>query len=121
MAIEILEAGNADEKTEQDQAVFIANALNKFYPNHPWIVSFQSRALIIRHITIGQAVYRAIGRDGFGAVLPPGMRTPKELTRAAIEFGGRLLETFSLPRGAWDGRDPVVPAGWLRHKHKDFH
>lgn len=113
--IEILEKGTPEEKSEQELAVSIGQALNKFYPNHPWIVSFQGGAIIVRHLAIGQAMSREIGREGFGAVMPKGMKTPKEITKSAIEFGGMLLENFSLPRGPWDGREPIVPA---RYRHK---
>lgn len=115
MGVSILEYGNPDEQSEQDLAVQIGNELNKHYPNHPWIVAFQGRALIIRHMAIAHKMFLEIGRDGFGAVLPQGLRTHKEIVKAAIEFGGMLLENFGLPRGPWDGREPIVPK---RYRYK---
>jgi hypothetical protein len=34
--------------------------------------------------------------------------------------GGEMLEAFGLKRGSWDGREPVVPAGWKRKEPKSF-
>jgi len=108
--MELLERGNPDEWTELQLSVQVGEALNRHYPNHPWVIGFQGRAIIIRHLAIADSVARKIGRQGFGALLPrEKMGTPKEVARQAVMFGGQLLEAFGLPRGAWDGRDPVCP------------
>ena len=112
----ILEKGDPEEQSQEDLAVQVGQALNKFYPNHPWVVSFQGGALVVRHLSIAHKMFLEIGRDGFGAVMDPTkLDTPTSVTKSAIEFGGMLLENFGLPRGAWDGREPIVPA---RYKYK---
>lgn len=114
--IEILEKGTPEEQSQEDLAVQVGQALNKHYPAHPWVVSFQGGALIIRHLAIANLMWGAIGRDGFGAVMnPKKLGTPTSVTQSAVEFGGMLLENFGLPRGKWDGRDPVLPA---RYRYK---
>ena len=120
MAIEILEHGSLDERSDKEAAIAIAQALNKFYPNHPWIVAFQGRGLVVKHQAISDAMLEATGQRGFSALLPRGIKTHKDLTRAAIEFGGMLLENFGLPRGPWDGRDPVVPARYRWKQQASF-
>lgn len=105
-----IEAGDPEEAQELAQALEIGKILERHYPNHPWLISFQSKALIIRHLPIANAVAFATGKEGFGSVLPPGMVTPKNLTEAVVRHAGALLEAFGLPRGPWDGRDPIVPA-----------
>lgn len=120
--MEILEHGTPEEQSDQGLAIKIGQALEKFYPNHPWVVSFQGNALIIRHLSIAHKVWLDIGQDGFGALLPKDkLTTPKEIARSAIEFGGRLLEAFQLPRGPWDGREPITPASWGYKKTGSFH
>lgn len=119
--IELLEQGTKEEQSDQDLAFKIGAALNKFYPNHPWVVSFQGGALIIRHLSIAHAMFMQIGRDGFGAVMDrTKLNTPKEITKSAIEFGGALLENFNLPRGAWDGRMPTVPERYRYKQDRSF-
>lgn len=119
--IHVVERGDPEEQLDMDLAKRIGETLEQHYPNHPWIVCVQGRALIIRHLAIAFAVESRIGRSGFGSVLPrKAGDTHKSLTQCAIKFGGELLEAFSLPRGAWDGRDPVVP-DWNRRKERDFH
>lgn len=119
----VLEPGDADEQSDMQIAMQVGDALNKHYPDHPWVISVQGRAIIIRHLAIAAEVAAKIHREGFGAVLPKdGLGTPKEITASAVSFGGQLLEAFQLPRGKWDGRDPVCPA-WDRgtpFKHKGF-
>lgn len=106
---EILERGNDDEGSDRDLALRVGDALSRLYPDHPWIVSFQGRALVVRHMAIASAVREKLGRDGFGAVLKPNdMRTHSQTVQTAMRFGGLLLEAFGLPRGKWDGRPPVV-------------
>lgn len=119
--MEILEHGTPEERSDQDLAIQIGHALNKHYPNHPWVVSFQGHALIIRHLAIAHAMFREIGRDGFGAVMDPTkLDTPTSVMKSAIEFGGMMLENFGLPRKAWDGRDPVIPARYRYKQDRSF-
>jgi hypothetical protein len=119
----VVEQGDADEQSDMHIAKQIGDALQRHYPDHPWIVSVQGRAIIIRHLAIAAEVAAKIHREGFGAVLPKdALGTPKQIVRSAIQFGGQLLEAFSLPRGRWDGRDPICP-NWDRatpFKHKGF-
>ena len=106
----ILEAGDADEASDQALAVEIGKVLERKYPNHPWIVGFQSRGLVVRHLAIAAEVSRVLGREGFASLLPRDkFNTPTETAHTAMIFAGELLEAFGLPRGEWDGRPPVVP------------
>lgn len=117
----VMEQGDADEASLLSIAKHVGDALNKHYPNHPWVVGFQGGAIVVRHLVIAAEVERVIGKGGFSSLLPKDkLGTPKEITRSAVEFGGQLLETFGLKRGAWHGEPPIVP-GWNRGKHKDFH
>jgi hypothetical protein len=109
-----IERGDPEEAAELAQALDIGKILERHYPNHPWVISFQSKALIIRHLPIANAVTMATGKEGFGSVLPPGMVTPKNLTTEVVRHAGAMLEAFQLPRGPWDGRDPVVPADLIK-------
>jgi hypothetical protein len=112
--MKILEHGDADEATDRNLALEIGKVLERKYPNHPWLVGFQGRALVIRHLAIASEVARVLGREGFCAMLPPDkMNTPTELSHTVMVFGGQLLEAFGLPRGEWDGRPPVVPVHLL--------
>jgi len=104
-----IEPGDPDEASDLARALEIGQILERHYPHHPWVINFQSRALVIRHLAIANAVAFESGKEGFGSVLPPGIVTAKDLTQNVVRFAGALLEAFSLPRGAWDGRDPVVP------------
>src|SRR6266478_3098394 len=110
--VRVLEEGDADEASDMALALEIGDVLQKEYPSHPWVVGFQSRALVIRHMSIASEVERVIGRSGFASLLPRDkLGTPKDLRASVIEFAGQLLEAFDLPRGPWDGRLPKVP-GW---------
>lgn len=99
-------------------ALEIGAVLQKEYPNHPWIVGFQGRALVIRHLAIASEVTRVIGREGFSTLLRPG--APKQMPHIAVMSAGELLEAFGLPRGAWDGSLPKVPDSWKRRQERDF-
>lgn len=119
--IRVLEPGDADEASDRDLAIHIGQVLEKTYPNHPFIVGFQGRGLVIRHLAIASEMARIIGREGFATLLPrEKLGTPKEVTHSAVMFAGELLEAFQLPRGAWDGRLPVVPAGWKHKQDRAF-
>lgn len=118
--VHVLEQGDLDEASDMQLAQYIGDELQKAYPNHPWIISFQGRALVIRHLAIASEVARIVGREGFSSLLPrEKLGTPKQIRHTVIEFGGALLEAFGLPRGAWDGRLPVVP-NWNRKQSSDF-
>jgi len=111
----VTEAGDPDEQSDMAIAKQVGDTLQRHYPNHPWVISVQGRALIVRHLAIAAEVAAKIHREGFGSVLPKDkLGTPKQIRRTAVKFGGELLEAFQLPRGKWDGRDPICPAGWTR-------
>jgi len=117
----ILEHGDADEASDRDLAVHIGHILEKHYPNHPWLIGFQGRGLVIRHLAIASEMARIVGREGFATLLPrESLGTPKEVTHAAVMFAGELLEAFQLPRGAWDGRPPIVPTAWKYKQDRAF-
>ena len=117
----VMEQGDPEEASQLEVAKQVGDALNRAYPNHPWIVGFQGGGIVVRHLVIAAEVAVAIGKEGFSSLLPlDRLGTPKEINASAVEFGGQLLETFSLKRGAWDGELPIVP-GWARGKQKDFH
>ncbi len=119
--IRILDWGDEDEHSDLQLALDIGRVLEKHYPSHPWIVGFQGRGLIIRHLAIASEVARVIGREGFASVLPRDkLGTPKEVQHSVVMFAGALLEAFQLPRGAWDGRLPVVPASWRYKQDRQF-
>lgn len=115
--LKILEFGDADEVSDMELALEIGAILQKAYPNHPWIVGFQGRSLVIRHLAIASEVTRVIGREGFSTLLKPG--TPKQMGHIAVMAAGELLEAFGLPRGPWDGTPPTVPH-WKRKQDRNF-
>lgn len=116
----ILEHGDIDEASDRDLALYIGDELQRAYPNHPWIVGFQGRSLVIRHLSIASEVARVIGREGFASLLPrEKLGTPKEIKHSVLMFAGEMLEAFQLPRGPWDGRVPVVP-GWKPKQTENF-
>jgi hypothetical protein len=118
--IRLVEPGDADEASDLAICKQIGAELEKAYPDHPWLISFQGRAIIIRHLAISNVVKMEMGRDGFGAVLPrKATDTPAGIVRSAREFGGRLLEAFGLKRGRWDGSKPILP-NWAYKKAQGF-
>lgn len=118
--VHVLERGDADEASDMKLAMEIGDVLQKEFPNHPWVVGFQSRNLVIRHLSIASEVERVIGRSGFASRLPrERLGTPKEIRASVIEFGGQLLEHFKLPRGPWDGTLPTVPL-WRHGQDGNF-
>jgi hypothetical protein len=110
-----------DEGTDEDWAGAISQALDAHYPGHPWIVAFQGKALILRHVEIAHAVMMATGKSGFGSVLPPHRYgTRKEAIASAVKGAGEMLEAFGMPRGKWnEGTPPKVP-DWNRGKTAGF-
>lgn len=119
--IRLIEGGDADEASDRDLAIHIGQVLERHYPNHPFIIGFQGRGLVIRHLAIASEMARIIGREGFATLLPrEKLTTPKEVTHAAVMFAGELLEAFQLPRGAWDGRLPIVPRQWKHKQDRAF-
>jgi hypothetical protein len=111
----VIEQGDPDEQSDMQIAKWVGAALQRHYPDHPWVVCVQGRAIIVRHLAIAAEVAARIHREGFGSVLPKDkLGTPKEIVRSAVRFGGELLEAFQLPRGKWDGRDPICPPAWTR-------
>lgn len=117
----LVERGDPDEISDMELAKRVGQALCRQYPDHPWLVSFQGRALVIRHLAIADAVTLELGRQGFGSVLPRDkMGTHKEVEQSAMRCGGEMLEAFGLKRGQWDGTTPTVPKHWKR-KQTDFH
>ena len=118
--MKLLEAGSKDELSDEELAFRIGYALCNLYPDHPWLVSFQGRGLVIRHLAIASEVARVLGREGFASLLPrEKLGTYHQMVTTAMRFGGELLEAFSLPRSRWDGRPPTVPSEW-KHKQDSF-
>lgn len=119
--IRLIEPGDANESLDLQKAQEVAHTLEREYPNHPWLVSFQGRVLIVRHLAISDLVRIDLGRDGFGFVLKHwDASTASELARNAMLAGGQMLEAFGLPRGAWKGEPPQVPIGWKRRDARTF-
>src|SRR5208282_5087376 len=109
----IVEVGEPEESSYLETALEISQALEKHYPHHPWEVSFQGGALIVRHKVINHEVAAALRREGFGFVLPKNVaHNRRNAVKGAVEAGGAMLELFQLPRGKYDGRDPVIPSDW---------
>jgi hypothetical protein len=108
------------EATHLDWAIEISQQLEKHYPNHPWIVSFQGGALIVRHSLINAYAAEALKREGFGYVLPRTVTNRREAVKGAIEAGGSMLELFHLPRGPWNGDAPKAPPEWLPKQQAGF-
>lgn len=111
-----IEAGDADEVRDLELAKAISEALVKAYPNHYWLVSFAGHNLIVRHVLIASIIALETGKEGFGSLLPRDkIGTVHSACQVAVKFAGAMLESFKLPRGAWDGAVmPVVPADLKR-------
>lgn len=119
--IRLIEQGNADEALDLQKAQEVAQTLEKHYSNHPWLISFQGRALVVRHLAISDLVRNDLGRDGFGFVLKHlTSYSASDLAKNAVMAGGQMLEAFGLPRAAWKGEEPTVPAGWKRKQPGTF-
>lgn len=119
--IRLIEPGEASESLDLEKAQQVAATLERHYPGHPWLVSFQGRVLVVRHLAISDLVRVDLGRDGFGFVLKHlDSHSASDLARNAVMAGGQMLEAFGLPREAWDGREPTVPSGWKRKEPRSF-
>jgi hypothetical protein len=117
----LLEEGTPQELSDMEVAFRVGEALNKLYPDHPWLISFQGQGLVIRHMAIAQAVAEELGREGFASLLPrEKLTTYRQTVDTAMRFGGELLEAFGLPRGKWDGRPPIVPGSWKYKQDRKF-
>ena len=118
---QVIEQGDPEELTQLELAQKVGDALNKAYPNHPWVIGFQGGGIVVRHLAIAGAVAQEIGREGFSSLLPKNkLGTPDEVRASAIRFGGELLEAFGLKRGAWQGEPPTVPASWRYKQTSNF-
>jgi hypothetical protein len=96
----VVEPGDPDEASDRDLAIQVRVALERHYPDHPWSVTFSNHNLVVRHGLIAGAIKDCTGKPHFGSLLPRGkMHTPKQVIKAAVTFGGALLEAFGLPRG----------------------
>lgn len=108
--MKIIEKGTPEEQSQLVIALQVGQALEREYPNHPWIVAFQGGALMIRHMAIADEWKMATGKEGMCFLLPEDkMGTPAEITHSAIHAGGAMLEAFGLKRGAWNGDRPQAP------------
>jgi len=113
--IGILEQGDMDEALDLAKAQEVGDTLMAKYPNHPWVVSFQGRVLVVRHLAINDVLERGLGRRGFGFVIHHLKNSSaKQLAHSAVIAGGQMLEAFGLPRGPWDGAEPTVPKEWVK-------
>lgn len=117
--MELIDEGTPGESRELELAKEIWDQLNRAYPDHPWIVSFTGGAIIVRHAIINAEAASALKREGFGFTLARGMLNA-ECAKSAVQAGGAMLELFSLPRGRYDGRDPVAPKDWKPKQDKSF-
>ena len=110
-----------DERDEEVWGLEVMQALDRHYPGHPWMVSFQGGALIIRHLEIAHAVMMKTGKNGFGSVLPPHRQgSKKALVESAVRGAGEMLEAFRMPRGRWDEAHPPICPDWNRGKTAGF-
>lgn len=117
----IVEGGDKDEILDLAKAKEVLETLCSKYPLHPWLVSFQGRVLVVRHTAISDVVRRELSRDGFGFVLKHlDSYSASELSHNAMIAGGELLEAFGYPRGAWDGREPVIPSTFKPRRPETF-
>ena len=117
----VLEAGDPEELSQMELAQRVGEALNKAYPNHPWVIGFQGGGIVVRHLAIAGAVANALGKEGFASLLPKNkLGTPDEIRDSAVKFGGELLEAFELKRGPWHGEEPQVPKSWRYRQTSNF-
>lgn len=122
MSIHVIEQGEPEESSYVTLGCEIAQALCKVYPEHPWQVSFQGGAMIVRHEHINAFAAGTLKREGFGYLLPKEkLSHHKEVVRSSVLAGGAMLELFGYPRGKWDGeRLPEVPRDWRPKQEAHF-
>lgn len=109
------------ESSYLDLAIEISQQLEKHYPNHTWLVSFQGGAMIVRHALINAYAAEKLKREGFGYTLPKDkLGTPHEVVKSAIQAGGAMLELFGMKRGKWDGEEPQAPKDWAPKQEAHF-
>jgi len=117
----VMEQGDLEELSQLELAKQVGEALNKHYPDHPWIIGFQGGGIVIRHLGIAGAVAQELGVEGFSSLLPKNkLGTPKEIEQSCVTFGGAMLEAFGLKRGKWHGEDPMVPTAWKCKQRNNF-
>jgi hypothetical protein len=109
------------ESSYLDLAIEISRSLEKHYPHHPWIVSFQGGAIIVRHGLINAYAAEKLKREGFGYTMPKeAASNRRNAVKGAIEAGGAMLELFGMKRGAWNGDEPKAPDNWLPKQQEGF-
>lgn len=121
--IVLVEPGEPEEKTLLSTAMEVWRQLNRHYPNHPWNVTFQGGALIVKHAVIDAAATAFLGRGGFGFLMPKEKvlsKRHRDLVQSAILAGGAMLELFGYRRAAWDGSEPTIPSDWKRKQQSNF-
>ncbi|HXN96023.1 MAG TPA: hypothetical protein VN879_16075 [Candidatus Acidoferrales bacterium] len=119
--MQLIERGDPEESSYLQLALEIWQQLDKAYPDHPWQVSFQGGAMIVRHAVINADVSVKLKREGFGFLLDKSkLDNPKEVTQSAVMAGGAMLELFGMKRGKWDGSDPVIPSDWTPKQEAGF-
>jgi len=119
--IRLIERGDADEALDLAKAQEVAQTLERHYPDHPWLISFQGRALVVRHLAISDLVRNEMGQDGFGFLMKHlAAYSSSDLADGAMRAGGQMLEAFGLPRGRWHGELPRLPSGWKRKQKGNF-
>lgn len=117
----IVEEGDADEQSDMRIAQQVAHALNRHYPDHPWVVDVQGRGIVLRHLIISLVAGAFLRREGFSYLMPrEKMGSPKEIEHSAVMAGGNMLELFGLPRGQDTGQLPVIPSDWKKGQQKAF-
>jgi hypothetical protein len=124
--MKIIEKGDPEEQTLLIMAMDVGHALEREYPNHPWIVGFQGGALLVKHMAISDEWKAATGKEGMCFLLPKDkLGTPKEVAQSAIRAGGQMLEAFGLKRGAWQGEKPRAPRHMvlaaIKSNHRQLH
>jgi hypothetical protein len=92
----INEITSTEDIAMMDKAKVVGEVLQKKYPCHLWMVSWQGGALVVKNLALGSH-YGFIMKDDsdYGV-----------LAHNAMLAGGELLERARLRRGKWDGDMP---------------